>query len=196
VPESLRLFVAIELPGEVREALNRLQHELQRQGLEKLRWVRPDGIHLTLKFLGATPAETVPAIEEALRVAVEDTVPHRLALGKLGTFGGGRPRVLWVALQGDVDAVRRLQERVESAMNELGFEPETRRWSPHVTLARVRPETGREMASSIPLTISDVEVSTGVIAVREVSLMRSMLRPSGAIYERIAAFPMATTSGV
>jgi RNA 2',3'-cyclic 3'-phosphodiesterase len=191
VADSLRLFVAIELPGDVREALNRLQHELQRRGLENLRWVRPQGIHLTLKFLGATPLEKVAAIQDALAMAVGDTAPHELSLGKLGTFGGSRPRVLWVDLKGEVDAVQQLQERVESAMDRLGFEREARRWSPHVTLARVRPETAREAASAIQHAISAVEAPPGVIPVREVSLMRSTLRPSGAVYERVAAFPLA-----
>jgi 2'-5' RNA ligase len=190
MPDSLRLFVAIELPGEVREALSRLQHELQRRGLERLRWVRPEGIHLTLKFLGPTPAERLPAIENALVGAVEGGAEHELALGKLGTFGGSRPRVLWMDLTGHVDAIRRLQERVESAMNGLGFEREARGWSPHVTLARVRPETAREAAGAISRAMPDVEIRTGLIPVREVSLMRSTLRPSGAVYERIAAFPL------
>ena len=190
MPEALRLFVAIELPGEVREALSRLQHELQRHGLEKLRWVRPEGIHLTLKFLGATPVEKVPAIENVLAVTLDGAEAHQLALGKLGTFGGSRPRVLWVDLTGHVDAIRRLQERVESAMNGLGFEREARGWSPHVTLARIRPEMAREAAGAIPRAMSDVETPPGVISVRDVSLMRSTLRPSGAVYERIAAFPL------
>jgi len=190
MPESLRLFVAIELPGEVREALGRLQHELQRRGLEKLRWVRPEGIHLTLKFLGATPVERVPAIQDALESAVRDAVPHQLEFGKLGTFGGSRPRVLWVDLEGDVVTVRALQERVESAMDDLGSEHEARGWSPHVTLARVRPETAREAARVIAHAISGLEVASSVIPVREVSLMRSTLRPSGAVYERVAAFPL------
>ena len=190
MPESLRLFVAIELPGEVCEALSRVQHKLQRRGLEKLLWVRQEGIHLTLKFLGATPVERVSPIQDALSVAMADRVPHDLALGKLGTFGGSRPRVLWVDLTGDVDPVRDLQETVESAMNGLGFEREARGWSPHVTLARVRPGTARETASGITRAISEAEIPAGVIPVRVVSLMRSTLRPTGAVYERIAAFPL------
>ena len=188
MPESLRLFVAIELPGEVREALGRLQHELQRRGLEKLRWVRPEGIHLTLKFLGETPVEKVPAIEEALAGAVEGFQAHELSLEELGTFGGSRPRVLWLDLTGDLDAVRELQDRIEKALNALGFEREARRWSPHVTLARVRPETAREVAGAIVPALSAVAPPRAVVPVREVSLMRSRLRPSGAVYERVAAF--------
>ena len=189
--ETLRLFLAIELPGEVRDALSRLQHELQRRGLEKLRWVRPEGIHLTLKFLGSTPTEKVPAIEDAVTEAVIDAAPHELVLGNLGTFGGSRPRVLWVDLKGEVDAVRRVQEKVESALNDLGFEREERGWSPHLTLARVRPETAREAAGALPHAISEVDVPARVVPIHEVSLMRSVLRPSGAVYERVAVFPLS-----
>jgi len=188
--DSLRLFVAIELPGEVREALGRLQHELQRRGLEKLRWVRPEGIHLTLKFLGATPAQKVAAIEEELRSAVKGIEAHEVALGKLGTFGGGRPRVLWVDLTGELDAGKRLQEHVEAATEKIGFPREARGWSAHLTLARVRPETAGEAAGALPSAIGAVKPAAGTIPVREVSLMRSTLRPSGAVYERVAAFPL------
>jgi RNA 2',3'-cyclic 3'-phosphodiesterase len=187
---SLRLFVAIELPGEVREALSRLQHDLQRRGLEKLRWVRPEGIHLTLKFLGATPAQKVPAIEESLAETVEGERLHELTLGELGTFGGSRPRVLWLDLRGDLDAAFTLQERVEKAMNGLGYEREARGWSPHLTLARVRPELARDAAKALPAALDGVRAPIGAIPVREVSLMRSTLRPSGAVYERIAAFSL------
>jgi 2'-5' RNA ligase len=95
-----------------------------------------------------------------------------------------------VDLKGDVDVVRRLQEKVESAMNNLGFEREARGWSPHLTLARVRPETAREAAGAIAHAISEVDVPAATIPVREVSLVQSMLRPSGAVYERIAAFSL------
>lgn len=192
---SIRLFVAIELPAEVRDALSRLQHQLQRRGLEKLRWVRPEGIHLTLKFLGATPADRVPDIEQALVEAIGNLGPHQLTLGELGTFGGNRPRVLWVDLRGDLDAIRELQERTETALQPLGYEREARGWSPHLTLARVRPETARDIAKALPPTLEGVRAPTGTVPVREVSLMRSTLRPSGAVYERIVSFPLAARRG-
>lgn len=191
MPDTLRLFVAVELPGEVREALGRLQHELQRHGLKKLRWVRPEGIHLTLKFLGETAADRVPTIEDALTGAVDRTAPHKLALGELGTFRGSRPRVLWVDLRGDVQPVRDLQERVESSLADAGFPREGRSWSPHLTLARVRPETTREVATALPPALEAVRPPAGVIPIHEVSLMRSTLRPGGAVYERVAAFHLA-----
>jgi len=188
--EQLRLFVAIELPGEVRDALGRLQHELQRRGRTQLRWVRPEGIHMTLKFLGETPAERVPAIEEALAGAVEGVLAHSLALGVLGTFGGRSPRVLWIDLIGDLEPLLGLQRRVDDALAKISFPREARAFSPHLTLARVRPETARDVAAAIGEAIKDSRTASHRIPVREVSLMRSTLRPSGAVYERVAAFPL------
>lgn len=190
-PETLRLFVAIELPGSVREALGRLQHELQRRGMERLRWVRPEGIHLTLKFLGATPVERLPAISDVLAGVAAETPPHQLVIGRPGTFGGSRPRVVWVDLSGDIEAATAVQNRIETALDGLGFARESRRWSPHLTLARVRPEETRQAAALIPRALEGVRVPIGVIRVRDISLMRSILRPSGAVYERIEAFPLS-----
>jgi RNA 2',3'-cyclic 3'-phosphodiesterase len=191
MPESLRLFVAIELPGAVREALSRLQHELSRRGLEKLRWVRPEGIHLTLKFLGETPVGRVAAIEGALRPAVERVRPHQLSFGTLGAFHQrSAPRVLWVDLAGDIETLRDLQRRVEKPLNDLGFAPEARGFSPHLTIARVRPEMAREVEGPVRSVVPFRLVEAHVVPVNEVSLMRSTLRPRGAVYERVAAFPL------
>jgi 2'-5' RNA ligase len=132
LPEQPRLFVAVELDGDVRQALNRLQHDLQRHHLTGMRWVRPEGVHLTLKFLGETPREGVASITEALSTSTAGVAPHELSLGKLGTFGSrNAPRVLWVDLEGDLEALLRLQEQVERALTPLGF-PRDRR-SPHLT---------------------------------------------------------------
>src|SRR5439155_22632175 len=92
--DTERLYVGIELPAEVRAALGRLQQELQRRGLERLRWVRPEGIHLTLKFLGQTSADKVPSIRNSLERSATGLAPHDLSLGELGTFGRPNPRVL------------------------------------------------------------------------------------------------------
>jgi 2'-5' RNA ligase len=188
---QLRLFVAVELSDEVREALGWLQAELRSRGLEKLRWVRPEGIHLTLKFLGETSAEKVPLIEEALIKAVEAAPAHELALGAIGTFGGKSPRVLWIDLRGDLEMTLGLQERVDSALAEIGFPRERRKFAPHLTLARVRPDIAHEMAGPLAHAIRAAEPPAAAVAVREVSLMRSILGRGGAVYERLAAFSLS-----
>src|SRR3972149_2139019 len=90
--ERLRLFVAIDLPEDVRESLGRLQNDLRRHDLPSLRWTRPEGVHITLKFLGETPASSLPAIEAALARAVRGAQPFRLVLGAPGAFGNRRGR--------------------------------------------------------------------------------------------------------
>jgi len=102
--QTLRLFVACELPAEMRAALASLQEALRKKGAPRLRWVRPEGIHLTLKFLGAVPQEKVAAIREALVPTVQGIPPLALSLAEVGTFGGRRgARVLWVGTQGDLE---------------------------------------------------------------------------------------------
>lgn len=189
--QSLRLFVAVDLPGEVREALGRLQGGLKSHDLSHLRWVRPQGIHLTLKFLGETPAGRVAAITTALAGATGGRRSFRLALGEPGTFGNRRgPRVLWLDVIGDIEPLRELQAAVEEALVEVGFPPEDRRFSPHLTLARVpqpaRPGTGERIAQALRA----VTPPRAEFDVREVVLMRSTLQPGGAVYERLAAFPL------
>ena len=190
---ELRLFVALELPAQVHDALAELQREVKSlaHGLERLRWVRPEGIHITLKFLGGTPASRVAAIAEAVGKATDGVPPHELRLGKLGKFGGRQsPRVLWVDVEGDVAATLRLQAQVEEEITPLGFPPEKRAFSPHITLARVPPEVSAKVAPVLAKAIDAVLVPVTHIPVRQVSLMRSELRREGAVYTRLEAAPL------
>ena len=192
LPENPRLFVAVELPGEVREALGQLQHELQRHGLEGVRCVRPEGIHLTLKFLGETARERLPAIGEALAKAVDGVTEHKLALGQIGTFGSrSSPRVLWIDLTGDVEMMLDLQRQVDRMLAGIGFPSEARPFSPHLTLARVRPESARALAGPLAEAVRSVTAPRTTIEMREVSLMLSKIGPGGAVYTRLRAFPLS-----
>ena len=190
---ELRLFVACELPSEMKAALTALQDSLRRQGAPPVRWVRPEGIHLTLKFLGAVPAGRVADIRAALAPTVEGIRPLGLSLGSLGAFGGRRgARVVWVGVEGDVERVSELQRRVETALARLGFPPEGRAFSPHLTLARVPDHVGsadRERLWDLTKALAAPEAAP--VTIRELSLMRSILGPGGAVYERLAAFPLS-----
>lgn len=189
--EILRLFVAVELPDEVREALAALQADLRRRGLDGLRWVRPEGIHLTLKFLGETPSDKLPAIQSALAESVKGVPPHRLSLGPLGTFGSQRrPQVLWVDLQGDLAPLGRLQQQVDQALATVSFSRETRPFAPHLTVARIRRESAQALAPRLAEVVAAVRPPPANLDVRELSLMCSRLQPAGAVYERLAAFAL------
>ena len=190
---ELRLFVACELPSEMKAALSALQDALRRQGAPPVRWVRAGGIHLTLKFLGSVPAQRVTDICAALAPTVDGIRPLQLSLGSLGTFGGRRgARVVWVGVNGDVERAAQLQRRVEEALARLGFPTEERAFSPHLTLARVPDHVGsaeRERLWDLTKALAAPEAAS--VTIREVSLMRSVLGPSGAVYERLAAFPLS-----
>jgi 2'-5' RNA ligase len=185
-PAVLRLFVAVELPASVRQRLADVAEELRGMGLARLRWARPENIHVTLKFLGETPAERRPQIEEALRAAAEGVAPHELTLGELGKFGGRQnPRVLWVDVRGDVDALKALQKRVDARIAPLGFPADERPFAAHLTLARVPQDLARKVARPLAEAIEAVKVPDTPIPVREIVLMRSELRREGPVYTRL-----------
>lgn len=186
---NLRLFIAIELPGNVLAALNQVQHSLQREpALARLRWVRPEGIHLTLKFLGETPEDRRPAIEAAVSRAVAGIAPFALHLGKIGRFGSkNSPRVVWIDVAGETELLSELQSHVEREVSPLGFPSETRAFSPHLTLARVPPEVAREVAAALEDAMSRVTVPETSFQATEVSLTRSQLQRGGAVYTQLFA---------
>ena len=189
--EHLRLFVAIDLPEDVRESLGRLQTDLRRHGLSSLRWTRPEGVHLTLKFLGETPATAVTAIEAALARAVRGIPSFRLALGAPGTFGGRRgPRVLWVDVEGELQPLQQLQAAVERELAAAGFAPEERAFSPHLTLARVPQPPPPGLAERVARALEAVPAARGEFEATELLLMRSRLQPGGAVYSPVAAFSL------
>jgi 2'-5' RNA ligase len=181
-PRTVRLFVAVELPDDVRDALDAAADALQRAGVDEgLRWVRPEGIHITLKFLGATPEPGVPAVEDALRRALAGAKPFELQPEGFGAFHGGRNphfrrqfpreayptnlRVLWVGVAGDTGALAGLASRVEGALAPMGFPTEKRAFSAHLTLARVRddatPDVMRRLSAALEPFLSKSRVTVG-----------------------------------
>jgi 2'-5' RNA ligase len=193
----LRLFVAIELPSEWLEALRAMQ-ELLRRGFEAgpeprplLRWVRPEGIHVTLKFLGATPESMLPEVEAGLRRAVPHSVAATILLDKPGMFPDrGSPRVLWAGVTGDFAALGTVAARIDAEMAKLGFEIEKRPFAPHLTLARVAEGSVRLPRIRYEEVIASVAIPRAPpLQVDRISLIRSHLGPGGARYERLAGYP-------
>jgi len=190
---SLRLFVAVELPESWLAALRTLQDELRdRLGpAVSLRWVRPEGIHLTLKFIGQVTAGLRSQLEAVLTAAVPASPDIRIELAGPGTFGErGRVRVVWAGLQGDINGLRELAGKIDAATSSAGIARERRPLSPHLTLARV-PEgftagSAVLLAEAIALTAAP---RLPQLEIRRVSLMQSHLGAGGARYERLAVFP-------
>ncbi len=187
----LRLFVACELPPAVREALGDLQGSLRKAGASNLRWVRPEGIHLTLKFLGSVAPERVGGVQDALGKAVSEPFRWQVRLSKVGGFGGpARLRVVWVGLEGDLEPMNEMARRVELALKPLGFPSEGRPFAPHLTLARVRDEASVEERRRLHQLLQAFPFpSSPAFTLDSVSLMRSFLEPGGARYVCLARFP-------
>ncbi len=191
--DRIRAFLAVSLDDPVKSALADIVSQVRGRGAAGVALARPDSIHLTLKFLGDISKAQVDAMERAVTVAVSGVPALSLTLGRAGVFPSvGSPRVLWVGLEGDLDGLAELQRSVEQATEAMGFARERRRFSPHLTIGRVRngarPEQTRRaieglLAAKVP---ADVRLD-----VRSVDLVRSILLPSGAIYERLAQFPLA-----
>jgi 2'-5' RNA ligase len=179
----VRLFVAIELPEDVRAEVARATAPLRTLD-DALRWTRTASLHLTLAFLGETPAERVPALAGALADAAAPVAPFAMALRGIGAFPAlRRPRVVWVGAMAGVELVT-LNARVESALAPHGYAPERRPFAPHLTVARVRGTRARRI-DGLEERAGEVTLDTS-LTVREVALMVSFPEPGGARYERLA----------
>ena len=190
--KNLRLFVACELPPEARDALSRVQADLRAHGTGRLRWVRPEGIHLTLKFLGAVAPDMAQRVTDALATSIVEPFTLNLRFDSLGSFGGRmRLRVLWVGLAGDVEEAASLAETVEKALGPLGFPRESRPFAPHLTLARVPDDMGVEERSRLADLVAAYKLPPlPPMSISEVALMQSFLLHGGARYEQRASFPV------
>ena len=188
-PDTLRLFIAIELPTEVCEALAALQKQLQAVDRARaIRWSAISSIHLTLKFLGDTPADRVTAIEAAMREAAVGRAPVSLSVSGAGCFPDTRkPRVVWAGVGGDLATLYALREAIERTVSALGYPTESRAFSPHLTLGRAQQEASRETLGMIGKQVETVEQRTFASwRAERISLMRSDLKPSGAVYTKVA----------
>ena len=190
--DSIRTFIAIDVPPDAKEALATLTQSLKARGLSDVRWVNPIGIHLTLKFLGNIPPTIVPRILDALQSASRSHSPFNLSLGNLGVFPNpNNPRVLWVGLDGDLPALARLQSSVEEHCRAIGLDPDRRPFTPHLTLGRARrslPTSQRDLVRAAVQDESTVDAPQW--PVQEIHLIHSTLSPQGAIYRSLGAIPL------
>lgn len=185
----VRSFVAIELPAEVKDTLTRIQAQFKRARLESVRWVDPNNIHLTLKFLGDINSDRVGEIIEALSEAAGDTSPFSLTVAELGVFPSPkRIQIVWVGLGGDTEQLAALQKHVESNLSILGFPPEGRAFTPHLTLARVRDFVSPEERERLAQLIVSAKIDAApTFKVECIKLMRSDLTRQGPIYTELGA---------
>ncbi len=185
----IRSFFAIDLPGAFRDEIGRLQARLKQSGAD-VKWVRPESVHLTLKFLGDVAEETVPSLAEAVGREVEASSPLRLVMQGTGVFPNpARARVVWLGLTGDLEALAALQHGVEKTAAGFGFEPEGRAFKPHLTLGRVR--SGRNRSGLLD-ELDRLKPEPLEFTAEEVILFKSDLRPTGAVYTPLQRLPLGS----
>ena len=180
----MRLFVAIALPEELRARLTRLQ-----QGVPAARWVDPDNLHLTLRFIGEADGGQAHDLDTALTQV--RAARFEVTLAGVGRFGQGRKaRALWVGVAPALE-LDRLQRRVEQAVQAAGFAPEGRKFKPHVTLARLKGDPGSRSADYLAYHAA---FRAEPFEAREFVLYSSLLAQAGAIHTPEAAYPLSMGS--
>jgi 2'-5' RNA ligase len=183
----LRLFVAIDIPEELRSALGELMKSL-RDTCRDSRWARLAGLHVTLKFIGETPSERVEELKSALK-NIPPRDPIAMSFRGLGFFpNASRPRVLWAGVEAGPDLAA-LANAVEKALNPAGIQQEDRKFSPHLTLARFKESPGVD-ALQVAIEKSG-PLKFGGATATEVHLYQSVLKPGGAEYTRLATFSLS-----
>ena len=186
--DVVRSFIAIDLPAGVRAELTSLEEDFKARRHPFVKWVDPESMHLTLKFLGNVAADSIPQIVEAMSRAAKSHSTFKLEVAGTGAFPNWqRPQVVWVGVGGELDRLNSLQKGLESALSPMGFSTESRTFSAHLTLGRLRdrvtPDDRRrfaEFAQKVELTAS---LSFEVNGIR---LIRSQLTPAGPIYTELA----------
>ena len=182
--ETVRTFICIEIPETIKGRIDSLQHELRRLGAQ-VSWTRPSNIHLTIKFLGDVPATRIEDVKGAVERATAGRTAFEIEVGGTGCFPAPRnPRVLWVGLTSIPIPLRELHSAIESELAREGFPREEKRFSPHLTIGRVRnpQNAGRLAEELIRRGIESESFRAG-----EIIVMRSDLNPSGSIYTPLAA---------
>ncbi|MGM0371290.1 MAG: RNA 2',3'-cyclic phosphodiesterase [Halobacteriota archaeon] len=189
----MRLFVSVDLPAAFAEPIAALQAAFE--GASGLDFTDPEQAHVTLKFLGDTDPDRVEEITAALETAVEtaDVAPFEATFEGLGVFPSMEYiSVLWLGVGQGAEQFRTLQAPIEAGLIELGFEPETHDFTPHVTLARMKHAGGKDLVQQL---VSERAPTIGTTTVEAVSLTESRLTSEGPVYETVERVALDGTAG-
>ncbi|MFQ5900077.1 MAG: RNA 2',3'-cyclic phosphodiesterase [Thermodesulfobacteriota bacterium] len=180
---KIRSFIAIDLPAVIVEGLKGIQGKLK-EGNAKVSWVKPENIHLTLKFLGEVEEKS---LEDILCVIKEAASSHRainLSVEGLGCFPSiSNPRVVWIGIRSDAESILSLQRDIEKGLEPIGFRREKRIYHPHLTLGRIRSLKDRKCWKEMVDRFKDIRL--GSFEADRVIFFKSDLNPKGAVYTKL-----------
>ncbi len=192
--QTIRSFLALDPPEEILREIGQVQNRLQKLIHGDVRWVRPESIHLTLKFFGDISENAVANISAVAEKAAAAVGPFDLAIGGAGSFPDPhRPRVVYLGMNGDVARLVIFQKELERALQEIGFPREERPFRPHLTLGRIKSPKG---LIGLAEALEKGETYTaGRFIASGLNLFKSDLTPRGAVYTRLAGYPFAGQEG-
>jgi 2'-5' RNA ligase len=186
--DSIRAFIAFELPDAILAALDSVQRGLRPYGF-RVKWVRPEGIHLTLKFLGDIKAADIEPIAGIMFDAAKDFAPFSLTARAIGVFPGiKRPRVIWSGLAGDVNRLGDLQQKMDESLTRIGFAKENRTFRGHLTLGRF--QAGADPKALAQALQEFADFKTESFAADRIILFKSELKPTGAVYSKLKSIAL------
>lgn len=188
MPETLRTFISIELPETAISFSQKIQKAIRSYRF-KIRWVKPENMHLTLKFLGDTKREDIEKIVNRMFDVSKDYGPMQFFVKGLGVFPGVKnPRVVWCGLKGDTASLIQFQGHLDDTLIDMGFSKEKRPFKGHLTLGRVKGTVSPEKMIDAMKEISDLESMP--FKVDTITLFSSDLRPSGPVYSRLKSISL------
>lgn len=180
---AIRAFIAIELNAQLQSQLAEIIRQLKSPQTAAVRWVAAQNIHLTLKFLGEISTANLQMLTSRLQAEAQRHAPFEITVGGLGAFPNPRrPRVVWVGMQAP-PALTSLQHGVENETNRLGYTPEDKPFSPHLTIGRVTNNADPAEVQQVAAALGKMTVGElGSVRVDAITLFRSDLQPTGAVY--------------
>jgi len=190
--DKIRAFIAVPAPDEVKRLIDRIENELRSAGAD-VKWVEPDNVHVTLKFLGNITPDRVEIVGEEITQALTGVRRFEVEVSGMGTFPkhGRSPRVIWLGLGQGSDMLCEVARRVEDVCANLGFEKEERPFQPHLTIGRVR--RGSPNLGKLRDEIDRIEYNPLKLLVDRVNLMRSELSPRGPTYTVLVSMALEET---
>lgn len=190
--EQIRSFIAIELPSALKNNIGKFQMGLKQSRWTFVKWVNPDLLHLTIKFLGNQSMARLDVVKEVLASCAASCRRFNLSTGQTGSFpGGNRVRVFWLGLEGDLDQLQSLVMAIENSLEKRGFVKESRSFTAHLTLARLRDECSLYEKKTFIEATKNLNFNPPCsFTVDHVVLMKSNLTPGGPIYTKIADYQL------
>lgn len=180
--ETVRSFIALELTPEVQSQLGQIQSELKKADAD-VKWVKPEGVHLTLKFLGNVSLELIEEIKKIIEQLAKNHQAFEMKISQLGAFPTmEHPRVIWVGIEQGKEQTQKLAQDLEEHLMQLGFLKEKRSFKAHLTLGRVRSARNRNQLKKLLLSVKFPQTT---MQAQTLTLFKSTLTPQGAIYQSL-----------